>query len=128
MDELTAFERAVLEALLTGQSMALQRLRDQLKCCAVTRRDWSSAGFYTYMSVPPGVDRASTATDVVRIGDVGAEIEGLRYGAGFILYVKEGVLDVLEGYSYDEPWPEEIRAFSVKYTRSGTRVPPSGLG
>jgi hypothetical protein len=37
------------------------------------------------------------------------------HGAGFLLYVDGGLLSMLEGYSYEEPWPDEIREFSVSY-------------
>lgn len=44
-----------------------------------------------------------------------AEIGGLQNGAGFVLHLREGVMDYLEGYSYDEPWPPVVEAFSVSY-------------
>ena len=56
----------------------------------------------------------------MRIGDVYAEIPGLEHGAGFVLYIKDGYLDMLEGYSYDEPWPSSVEGFALHYS-SGER-------
>jgi hypothetical protein len=48
------------------------------------------------------------------LGDVTATIEGLEHGAGFVLFVQDGVLDVLEGFSYDEPWTDMNARFEVR--------------
>lgn len=50
-----------------------------------------------------------------------AAIGGLGHGAGFVLYVKDGRLDALEGYSYDEPWPPAIASFELQYTSERER-------
>jgi hypothetical protein len=44
-------------------------------------------------------------------------MDGLQHGAGFILTVEGGSLHSLEGYSFEEPWPTEVRTFSLEYTR-----------
>ena len=38
--------------------------------------------------------------------DVSARIDGMEHGAGFVLWVEDGVLETLEGFSYVEPWPD----------------------
>jgi hypothetical protein len=43
------------------------------------------------------------------ISDVGAEIEGVRHGVGFVLFIQDGRLDCLEGFTYDDPWPDEVK-------------------
>jgi hypothetical protein len=57
----------------------------------------------------------------IKFGDVIAEVNGLRNGAGFLLYVTDGVLDVLEGYSYGEQWPSTINNFKLGYTKGKER-------
>ncbi|SMN17490.1 hypothetical protein CRYPA_7 [uncultured Candidatus Thioglobus sp.] len=42
-----------------------------------------------------------------------AEINDLKYGAGFLLYIENNGLKMLEGYSYDEKWPIKITNFSL---------------
>ena len=51
------------------------------------------------------------------LDDVLADVEGLNHGAGFVLYVRNGVMDLLEGYCYDEPWPPVVGAFALNYHR-----------
>jgi hypothetical protein len=42
-----------------------------------------------------------------------AEIAGLERGVSFVLFVRDGMLDFLEGFTFDEPWPDRIDDYSV---------------
>jgi hypothetical protein len=48
-----------------------------------------------------------------QLGGIEADILGLQHGAGFLLFVRDGVVSFLEGFSYDEPWPAEVKEFRV---------------
>jgi hypothetical protein len=48
-------------------------------------------------------------------------MDGLEHGAGFELLVKDGYLRMLEGYSYDEPWPDSIHTFDLYYESGSQR-------
>lgn len=123
-DVLSVLEKAVLVKLLEGDIPLLIQLRQQLAGCAVTKREFTGFGFYTTLVVSEDIPRT---TDLdIKFGDVVGDIPELRSGAGFLLYVKNGVLDMLEGYSYDERWPSSIRTFSLKYLK-GERRDWSGL-
>lgn len=112
---LNGFERAVLEKLLAGNHPVLSALRAQLGSCEVSSREFTGHGFFTNLKVDPSVEPAPTSRPRIQIRDVGGKISGLKYGAGFVLFVTEGYLDFLEGFSYEEPWPPEISEFSLAY-------------
>jgi len=57
-----------------------------------------------------------TLTDF-ELGDVDARMDGLEHGAGFLLFVRKGRMTILEGYSYEEPWPKERRNLELSYQR-----------
>lgn len=101
-------EREILERLLRGVHPVLAVLRSQLETAAVVSREFTGTGFMTDLSVPAHLPRVST-TDRLVIGDVGADVSGLPLGAGFLLFVREGALDALEGYSYDSEWTQDAR-------------------
>lgn len=44
-------------------------------------------------------------------------------GAGFVIFVRRGRLDLFEGYSHDEPWPDEIGEFELTYQEEPRRDP-----
>jgi hypothetical protein len=111
--DLEPLEAAVLDKLLAGDHPVLAALRGQLAVAAVTQRELTGVGFFTDFSVPQTADPAPVRR--LRFGDVHANISGVEHGAGFLLFVDDGVLTTLEGFTYDEPWPEEIKEFSVRY-------------
>lgn len=113
--DLTTLERGVLEKLLAGEHPVLEALRRQLGGCRVESRELTGYGFFTELEVDRTLPAAATSTDKLRIGDVNAKISGLDHGAGFVLFVNAGYLDMLEGYSYDEPWPESAGEFALSY-------------
>ena len=118
MINLDEFEQAVLEKLLQGTHPLLTQLYSQLEFCYVRRREMTGTGFYTYFEVRVLLQ----IRDInLRFGDVTAEIPGLKNGAGFLLYIKNGLLDMLEGYSYDEPLPDIIPIYILKYTSGEKR-------
>lgn len=131
-DELTTFEAGLMEMLLAGDNPVLQTLRCQLRGSRVKSRELTGCGFFTYFGVDRSAAMAVSGHPSLRISDVDAVIPGLEHGAGFVLFVEDGYLDNLEGYSYDELWPtEDITAFKLRYT-GGVRdlgtlgIDPSG--
>lgn len=114
MEGLDHLEQAVLDKLLAGEHPVLATLRAQADKARVVERERTGVGFFCSFAVPPGVPLA--AGDF-QIDDVEAELQGLAHGAGFVLFVRDGRLDTLEGFSYDEPWPPSVRQFRLTYRR-----------
>ena len=112
---LSRLEREVLAKFLARDDPGAAVLRQQLEVCRVTKRELTGVGFFTDLAVPNAAPRARLGADEVRLSGVLAEIDGLEHGAGFVLYVDGGVLNMLEGYCYDEPWPDHIGTFSLSY-------------
>lgn len=96
----TTLERAVLAAICDMYSADRAALEAQLSTAALLSRENTGAGFFTRFAV----DRASSvAIGGMRLRDGPAtKIDGLEHGMGFILWLKEGYADCLEGYSYAE--------------------------
>jgi hypothetical protein len=118
MIDLAELERAVLTKLLAGEHPLLEQLRNQIPKCRVSRRELTGAGFYADLDVGD----SPAADDVnLRFGDVIAEIEGMAHGAGFVLYIEHGRLSMLEGYGYDDPWPNTITRYTLQYRAGDNR-------
>jgi hypothetical protein len=120
MKSLTRLEEEVLRKLLAGKSRWLVDLREQARVIQPNSRELTGAGFVTRFSVPEDLPRLADRP-TFRFGDVSAEINDLKYGAGFLLFVKDGAIATLEGYSYEEPRPKDIRTFRVYYTENDLR-------
>ena len=120
MEQLTNLEKAVLEKLLNGKAEIFQILFKQYLSLQVVNREFTGVGFWTNFSIPAGTVKLSGSPSFW-FGDVHAKIDGLEHGAGIELLVKDGSLCMLEGYSYDEPWPETIRTFDLYYESGSQR-------
>jgi hypothetical protein len=96
----TPLEQAVLRAICELHPVDRASLEGQLSTAIVLSRENTGAGFYTRFSIEPSSDIA-IGGESLRRGPA-ARIDGLVYGMGFILWLKEGYADCLEGYSYEE--------------------------
>jgi hypothetical protein len=121
MDTLTPLERAVLEKLLSGDSDTYRSLRKQIALLRVSERKMTGVGFFTRFKIPAGAPKPMDEP-TFQIGGVAADIDHLMHGAGFILFVEGGQIETLEGYTYDEPWPKDIRNFHLRYIRTKKRA------
>ena len=116
MNNLTLLEKDVLEMLLHGDDKFLLNLRRQLEFVVVKNRDFSKAGFFTNFHISNLCKIKDIKSNLTfKIGDIHADIEGLNHGAGFLLYVEDGLIRMLEGYSYDEIWPSTIKEYKLTY-------------
>src|SRR5690349_12782706 len=113
----TPLEKAVLEMMLEKRGEPFDAVRQQLAHAAVSKREFNGAGFYTNFVVPPD---AAVRRDLpsMEISDVGAEFPHMEHGAGFVLFIRDGVVTMLEGFTYDEPWPEKTDEFKIFRNRA----------
>lgn len=110
---LSPFEHEVIAAFLRADHPVFDALRKQLDQCRVADRAFTGVGFFTRLAVPPDVAPARVTRTRLALSDVGATLDGLQHGAGFILWVENGVLETLEAFSYDETWPQIVDNYRV---------------
>jgi hypothetical protein len=113
VDDLSRLERDVIATILAPEHPVMDALRRQFERCHVASREMSGVGFFTTLEVASDAAPASVQPGRLFLGDVTATVDGPTHGAGFVLFVEDGVLDVLEGWSYDEPWPDTIAGYAV---------------
>lgn len=122
MTGLTDLERAVLELLLRGEHPVLVALRRQYEHARLVKRETNGEGFHCHFEVDaqaPTDESAAVIPSDFELGDVQAELPGLINGAGFLLYVRGGRLNTLQGFSYMEPWPGKVPSFTLSYAELG---------
>jgi hypothetical protein len=96
--DFTPIERAVLAAICDMYSVDREALEAQLSTATLISRENTGAGFFTHFAVDHS---ASVAIGGQRSRNgPEAKIAGLEHGMGFILWLKEGYADCLEGYCY----------------------------
>jgi len=116
---LTELERRALEMLLDGADSRLVVLRRQLREAIVERRVSSGAGFFTHLSVAAGIPRLDGSKRLI-IGDVYADVTGLQNPAGFLLFVINGAIEMLECFIVDDAWPDGATIERAYYVHPST--------
>ena len=114
-----------MEALLSGSDARFPVLRLQYGTATVKDRQFSGVGFFTDFEVPPGTTKVAPPN--FELGShVLLQLEGLQHGAGVVLFVRDGVIQMLEGYTFDEPWPADPRLLGIEGpTRVQMPCPPN---
>ncbi len=112
MHEFEPIERQVMQMLLAGDHPTLETLRQQFARCMVVEREFTGVGFFTSFEVQDCIPQLVPPRRIV-IGDVCADVDGLDYGCGFILFVNDGLIGILECHLWgDDAFPDNPR-----YTR-----------
>jgi hypothetical protein len=109
--EVIALAQRLVPLLIEGEHPALGVLREQYRRARIEEVELSGVGFFVHFNIPsdtPKVEPANFSGGAARIQLVGA-----RHGAGCVLFVRKGRLSMLEGYTYDDEWPENAAVLSV---------------
>lgn len=117
---LTQFETAILEAYLVGNWPGMRLLREQLSAVEVMSREYSKVGFFVDLKVPC-LPSSQFSKVECQMGDVEIHLPGLSLGLGTILFVKNGTLNLLEGFTYGEDWGGETAQFAITYKNQDVR-------
>jgi hypothetical protein len=116
---LSPLETEAMDWPLRGEDPILEALRQQFAQATLRSRKMTGAGFYLTFDVPDDVARLQDTFQVksdFRLGDVEAQVDSLKAGIGFLLWISGGKLDFLEAYTFDETWSPEIGSVSFGYT------------
>ncbi len=115
MSDLTSLEKEVIRMLMAGDITELSALHLQANELSVSERKVTGVGFFATLSVPEQFERLPQRPSF-KLGDVSGTATNIKHGLGFLLYVTDGALSMLEGYTYDEPWPNQIEGLTLSFT------------
>lgn len=106
------FENDVMQKILHEDNALYEQLSKQYKCAVITNREFSGCGFFTKFNI---LDESLRLKDFMNIelGNTRAIIEGIKNGIGFVLFIRNGFITTLEGYTYDDKWPDNISDYQL---------------
>ncbi len=107
-----AFEKAVIHRIFKEVPEYEENLCRQYRSVVVADRKFTEHGFCTTfygVTVPYSLGKDVNLT----LGKVSATLNDGQHGASFVLFIEGGVISCLEGYAYDEPWPEKIEKYAL---------------
>ena len=110
---LTALERAVLVTALRSDAKIVSTLNAQVNEAKALVRTPSGVGFVTKLQVP-GALRLPDSTELDSLPLVFGQHPDLPSGAEFVLQVKDGRLNSIEGFCYEGMWPRDESLFTFE--------------
>jgi hypothetical protein len=105
------FESEVMLNLLSETNEFSEQLKLQYLNSKVKERKFTGYGFFTEFTVDSKFKLPNT--EKMTFGNLQADINDLKYGVGFVLFVNNGLIDFLECYTYDEKFPTEIINYNL---------------
>ncbi|MGI9302277.1 MAG: hypothetical protein ACR2RB_06155 [Gammaproteobacteria bacterium] len=100
-----------MEKFLRGDGEGMELLREQYADAELREIEESGVGiFFTY-----NVTTKKKFKNNFELGDVGVKVDGFEDEIGAIIFVRDGVLEMLELHSYSDEWPSIIDKICVYY-------------
>lgn len=101
----------ILPLLIEGEHPALAALREQYRHASIKQVEFTGVGLLVDFEVPG--DTALVSPRDFAGGFASITLAGARLGAGCVLFVRDGRLSTLEGFTYDDEWPEGTNVVSI---------------
>jgi hypothetical protein len=111
--DFTPLEHAALLTIFTETPEFADSLRYQLEGASVENRENTGAGFFTTITVPASSERVACPT--VLGNRTHTRVYGLKYGLGFVLFMQDGRLHLLEGYSCGDDDTTNLPLFGLTF-------------
>lgn len=107
------FEREVMEMIAKENPKYEAKIMAQYENAHVTGREFTGHGFFTNFEVTDPADSLGEGYDN-QLGALTVEFPEVKYGGGFVLFIKNGFIEMLEGaVNGDDPWPEPITQYKL---------------
>lgn len=112
----------IMDMLLAGNHEVLALLRKQYRVAEVISEEKSEVGFFVKFHVEKYQMDLPNYRQTFQIGDVGGMLNGIEEAVGFVLFIKDGVIEMLEGYTCAiEKWPQNDSDIVLNYHSAGER-------
>lgn len=88
-------------------------LERQMERANATKRENTGCGFFTTIAVP--ADALQVSTPSVLGYETHARVHGLEHGLGFVLFMREGRMYLLEGYAWGSEGTASLDLFNLTF-------------
>ena len=109
---LNPFEAEAIERTLAGDRPQFPALRAQTKHIVGVERELTGVGFFSHLDLGPRAAELRITCRRNIISGPHVELRGVGHGIGVVLFVTDGYISMLEGFTYDDPWPAEVEVVS----------------
>jgi hypothetical protein len=116
---LNELEIAILSMYFEWKKMTIPKFDSVF----VRERWFSGAGFFTDLSKNDILKVDKNGVEEIW-GEVGAKLNDDSIDSGYLLYIRDGYIETIEGYTYGDDWPEDIYNFTPYFIlwKKGNRI------
>ncbi len=119
--KVTELEKTVIGSILADRELNPIRLSVNFNAVTVRDREFTGAGFLTEFEP---TEELKLFDDVVslRWGKVGARLNSSKVETGYLVYVDNGYVTAVEGYTYGDEWPNQVEQIELYALKPGTEL------
>ena len=110
---LNNFEFDLISLILKGEHKVLTALKKQVSACLVVKREITEKGYFVEIEAPYSLRLKSKYSFTLGNG-VDIILKDLKNNAGTVLFIEDGLIVMLECYTYNEKWPETISNYEIE--------------
>ena len=106
-------EAKVINKLLEKKTNTNQILQTQYSSAVITR-EFTGSGFFSNFKIPNSLPHVIPPA-TFNLGNLFCDINEIKQFGGFVLYIENGMIHCLEGYSFEYEWPKIITRYHLYY-------------
>jgi hypothetical protein len=104
--ELSEIERIVIKQFLASIGVSIESETDFFSDLSIRNREFTGVGFVTDLELSVKL-QVSEKSESYKWSDLGAKLNS-SIDTGYLVYVENGYVTAIEGYTYVEDWPCSI--------------------
>jgi hypothetical protein len=119
-------EKLVVGTMLTDHELKPVRSTVNFDAVAVSDRELTGVGFLTEFERSEEL-KLFDADVSLRWGKAGARLNASKVETGYLVYVDDGYVTTVEGYTYGDEWPDQVEQIELYELKPGMElVTPPG--
>lgn len=103
---LNDIEKVIIKAFLLSKNISRDDDNSFFSDICARERDLTGVGFFTYFDQLEEL-KIGKDNETYTFSDLGAKINN-SIETGYLVFVKDGFIDSIEGFTYEEPWPKDV--------------------
>lgn len=110
--KLTKLEQEVIGRVLADPALQPVKPAVDFEKVIVKDREFTGTGFFTEFEPSQELKLFDSGVSM-RWGKVGAKLNASKLDTGYLVYVDDGYVTTIEGYTYGEDWPHEVEELEL---------------
>lgn len=116
--EANELEKSVVGRLLSDPELKPVRPSVDFEKVRVADREFTGGGFLTEFEQSQELKLFEDGVSL-RWGKVGARLNASKLETGYVVYIDNGYLTTVEGYTYGDEWPDSIDSIDLYVLKLG---------